>query len=591
MAMKQRGKLLTTLVVFLVIVASLLTWVLVAGMKPRLGLDLAGGTSVVLEAKGEVKGNDVMDQVINIVRARVDGLGVSEAEISKAGDQLISVDLPGLQDVDRAKDIIGRTAKLTFRQVQGFPGQAAPGAQQGAQNIQIDPATGQPIIPPGGLPPTQSQPLPQPQPQAPQPQPQSQAPQPQSLGPIGADSGRLALAPAGADALAFRYLKGVPQQIAPTSAPPETSQPPTDTTPSDAEASLQDYCDPAKNPAITPADKITPEATVTLCDKEGRPFTLGPVRVRGETVDNAQAVVDQQSGGWVVQLDFNGEGADAYKALTGEAACQPSGQPQRSIAIVLDDQVVSAPQVAEDVQCNQGLGSNSIITLGQKGAAGETEAKDLALVLRYGSLPVELGVATTETVSATLGIDSLQAGIVAVLVGLMLVVVFVLVLYRYFGLIIVGQLIVFAICNYIFICVMGEFRGLTLSLSGIAALAIAIGINADSAIVFIERVKDEMREGRTTRTAFDRGFKRAWKTILAGNTVSFIAALVLYLLAVGSVRGFALNLGVAVLLDVLISWVFTRPLTLLLSGSDVFASARTVFWHRPRTALPAEVGA
>lgn len=577
MSPKHRRNLLTTLVVFLVIVAGLLAWVLMADIKPRLGLDLAGGTSVVLEAKGEIKSSDTMDQVINIVRQRVDGLGVSEAEINKAGDRLVSVDLPGLQDVDRAKDIIGRTAKLTFRQVQGFPGSqtAAGTSPAGTSGVQIDPSTGQPIAPTGSLPPAGSQ--------------VPAGSQPQSLAPDGGVDGRLALAATGETAPLFHFRTGPPAQVAPTpdtGAPTDTSTGQTETQPS-----AQDYCDPAKNPAITPADKITPEATVTLCDKEGRPYTLGPVRVQGETVDNAQANVETQSGNWVVQLDFNDEGANAYRQLTGEAACQPTGQPQRSIAIVLDDQVVSAPQVASDVQCNQGLGSNSIITIGSKGSEAQTEAKDLALVLRYGSLPVELGVATTETVSPTLGIDSLHAGLWASLVGLILVVIFVLVLYRAYGLIIVAQLVVFAACNYVFVCLMGEFRGMTLSLSGIAAFAIAIGINADSAIVFIERVKDELREGRTTRTAFDRGFKRAWKTILAGNMVSFIAAFVLYLLAIGSVRGFALNLGVAVLLDLLISWVFTRPLTLLLSDTGAFGHDRNLFWHRPSGAVSAEATA
>lgn len=579
MASKHRRNLLTTLVVFLVVVAGLLSWVLIADIKPRLGLDLAGGTSVVLEAKGEVRDSGVMDQVINIVRQRVDGLGVSEAEISKAGSNLISVDLPGLQDVDRAKDIIGRTAKLTFRQVQATPGSqpTAGTSPTGAPNVQIDPSTGQPIVPTASLPPTQTPPQ----------------PQPQSLAPAGGVDGRLAAASGGGDAALFHFRTGPPAQIAPT----DDTGAPTDTSPGQSQdqgqtqPSAKDLCDPAKNPAITPADKITPEGTVTLCDKQGRPYTLGPVRVRGETVTSAQASVNQQTGDWVVQLDFNDEGAAAYRQLTGEAACQQVGQPQRSIAIVLDDQVVSAPQVAQDVQCNQGLGSNSIITMGQKGSAAQQDAKDLALVLRYGALPVELGVATTETVSPTLGIDSLHAGLWAALVGLILVVIFVVILYRVYGIIIVAQLLVFAACNYVFIALMGEFRGLTLSLSGIAAFAIAIGINADSAIVFIERVKDELREGRTSRTAFDRGFKRAWKTIVAGNFVSFLAALVLYLLAIGSVRGFALNLGVAVLLDILISWVFTRPLTLLLSGAGAFGHERILFWHRPVGATQAEAAA
>lgn len=257
---------------------------------------------------------------------------------------------------------------------------------------------------------------------------------------------------------------------------------------------------------------------------------------------------------------------------------------------MLDDQVVSAPQVASDVQCNQGLGSNSIITIGSKGSEAQTEAKDLALVLRYGSLPVELGVATTETVSPTLGIDSLHAGLWASLVGLILVVIFVLVLYRAYGLIIVAQLVVFAACNYVFVCLMGEFRGMTLSLSGIAAFAMRSASTPTPRSSSSSAPRTSCAKA-VRHAPLSTAASSAWKTILAGNMVSFIAAFVLYLLAIGSVRGFALNLGVAVLLDLLISWVFTRPLTLLLSDTGAFGHDRNLFWHRPSGAVSAEATA
>jgi len=587
--MKRRGRLLTTLIVFLALVFGLLAWVIVADIRPKLGLDLAGGTSVVLEATGEIKGPDVMDQVVDIVRARVDGLGVAEPEISRSGDRNIIVELPGLDDDQRAREIIGQTAKLGFRQVQQPPQSGGAGQQASTPgNFTLDPTTGQLIDPSTGQPVDPSK-LGGTSGTPPPASPPASGTNQQSLGRPDAEgvSGRPATAVDPSDA-EFHFRDGVLAQT--TSAPVDTAPPATDTAPtSEAPTTTapaqQTPCEQAKAAGLlTPKDKMQADQPVVLCDKEGQQvYFLGPVRVKGEEVDDATAQVRQDNNQWVVQLDFSDQGEADYKQLSSDAACarDKGNQYGTRIAIVLDDQVVSAPAVAAEVKCGEGISGGGVITMGASGKDAEKDAKDLALVLRYGALPVELRQANIEKISPTLGTDSLKAGLVGAAIGMVLVAFFVVMLYRVYGLIIVAQLGIFGICVYLFLCLMGHFYGMTTSLSGLAAVAISIGINADSAIVYIERVKDELREGRTTRTAFDRGFKRAWKTIIAGDTVSALAAIVLYILAVGSVRGFALMLGVSVIFDIVISWFFTRPLSLLLAGGGAFSHERALFWRRP----------
>ena len=254
---------------------------------------------------------------------------------------------------------------------------------------------------------------------------------------------------------------------------------------------------------------------------------------------------------------FNEIAATCYAQNPDPQVC-PTGQ----LAIVLDSVVQSAPTInepsygAEDIQIS--------------GSFGESEAKDLALVLRYGSLPVELERQSVQTVSASLGDDSLRAGIIAGLVGLSLVALYMLLYYRALGLVVILGLTVWGALLYTIISFLGETQGLALTLSGVTGIIVSIGVTVDSYVVYFERLKDEVKAGRTLRTSTDRAFKRAFRTVLAANFTAFLGALVLWWLTVGSVRGFAFFLGLSTLLDVIVAWAFTHPIVVLLSRNRVF---------------------
>ncbi len=537
--MKNRGRMRATLIVSVLITFSLLAWVVVAGYTPKLGLDLAGGTSVVLTAPSGTD-SEVLDKAADVIRLRTDGLGVAEPEITVEGSNIV-VQLPGLDDEARALEIIGATAELGFRQVLQGPA-PAPETDAGApfdldlEDLKnLDPEDLKDLAPSTTTPPADT------------------APADQSAGVVKLASLRLRQEDGGA--------------------PPPTDGQVPPTTP------------PATGVTITPSDEVRPDAEVTLLDQDGTAaYMLAPQALPGRDVTGATAQVQSGSSGaggqWVVQLEFNSAGEAGYAELTGKAACSPEGDPQRSIAIVLDDRVVSAPQVAQGVECGVGITGGGVITLG--GDDQEKEAKDLALVLRFGSLPVELQQGNIATVSPTLGQDSIDAGKIAAIVGLVLIALFVVGFYRIYGLIILAGLVEYGILMYVFLALAGEFIGQALTLAGIAGIVISIGLSADSAIVYIERVKDELRDGRIMTTAVQRGFQRAWKTIVAGDVVSLLAAVILYVLAVGPIKGFALLLGVSVLLDLLISWFFVRPLVLILGDSRVFSYTRWLLWHRPQ---------
>jgi protein-export membrane protein SecD len=300
-------------------------------------------------------------------------------------------------------------------------------------------------------------------------------------------------------------------------------------------------------------------------------YRLGPVAVEGSQVSRAQAAIDPQSGiSWLVNLELDDAGAAAFARTTGELACQPPGSPLRQFAIVLDGVVQSAPQVSEQVTCNQGItGGEAVITVG----GGESEAKELALVLRTGALPIELDFATSQSVTPTLGRDSLEAGLLAGAIGLALVAAYLIVLYRGIGVAAVAELAMFGAAVYGLIIVLGELAGFTLTLAGIAGMIVSIGIAADSSIIYRERYRDEIRAGRTVRTAADHAFRVALRTNLNGNAVSFLAAAVLYLLAVGPVRGFAFTLGLSTLVDTILFATFTRGLFGLMARSPRLAAS------------------
>lgn len=440
----------------LLVVAGLgLGLVLIQGYGPRLGLDLKGGIAIVLRAEGEPTG-EAMDKAVEIIRSRVDGLGIGEPEITRQGNDLIQVQIPGVQDPERAESVVGRTAQLSFRPVIG----------------------------------------------------------------VATDT-------------------VIPQDVTGTST--------------------------VSRPSVTPPNEDDPAATVRFPLKES-PDTvliLGPVALMGDQVTRADATL--AAGSEVVTLEFTGEGEAAFKKITGELACNPQGDPKRQLAIVLDGIIESAPQMGTEVQCNQGISQGAQISTGSA-----QEARDLALVLRYGSLPVALTVEAREQVSPTVGGDALRAGLVAGGIGLALVMIYAVLYYRALGLVVIGGLLVFGTLIYVLVALLGESVGMAITLSGIAGLIVSIGITADSYIVYFERIKDEIRSGKSMRMAVERGFKGAYRTIIAADTVSLMAAGLLWLLTVGGVKGFAFFLGIATIMDLIMAWFFTQNVVALLAGSRLF---------------------
>jgi protein-export membrane protein SecD len=310
-------------------------------------------------------------------------------------------------------------------------------------------------------------------------------------------------------------------------------------------------------------------------------YRLGPVEVAGDEVDDATAEIEQSGLSWFVSLDFSRQGDQQFQQLTGDLACEPVGSPTRQLAIVLDGRVESAPEVNADVQCGQGISGGGIITVG-----GEQEARDLAVVLRTGALPLELEFAQSQSVSPTLGQESLVAGLLAGFIGLLLVAAYMIALYRGLGVLAVLELVMFGVIVYGLVVVLGNTVGFTLTLAGIAGIIVSIGIAADSSIIYRERYRDERRAGRTVRSAAEHAFTKAFRTNLTGNTVSFLAAVVLWLLAVGPVRGFAFTLGLSTLVDTLLFATFTRSTFSLVARTPRLANAR---WMGLRTAADATV--
>lgn len=309
-------------------------------------------------------------------------------------------------------------------------------------------------------------------------------------------------------------------------------------------------------------------------------YRLGSVEVSGDDVEDATAELEQTGLSWFVSLDFSRQGDQAFQELTGELACEQLGAPTRQLAIVLDGRVESAPEVAQDVQCGQGITGGGIITVGS-----EQEARDLAVVLRTGALPLQLDFAQSQSISPTLGRDSLIAGLQAGLIGLVLVALYMVALYRGLGVLAVLELAMFGVIVYGLIIVMGNTVGFTLTLAGIAGVIVSIGIAADSSIIYRERYRDERRAGRTVRSAAEHAFGKAFRTNLTGNTVSFMAAVVLWLLAIGPVRGFAFTLGLSTLIDTLLFATFTRAAFGLSARSPRIANAR---WSGLRTITATE---
>jgi preprotein translocase subunit SecD len=315
-------------------------------------------------------------------------------------------------------------------------------------------------------------------------------------------------------------------------------------------------------------------AVLVACDRAGgAKYILAPAEVLGRQISKASAGLDPQAGSaWFVSLTFDNEGTSAFGALTSRVTSLP--EPTNQVAIVLDGLVVSSPRITEAIPSG-----NAQIT----GSFTQVEAQDLANVLKYGALPLAFDRGEIQQVSPTLGADQLNAGVMAAGLGMLLVVIFTLLYYRALGLVTVGSLAVAAVMLYTLILLMGQWIGFTLTLAGIAGAITAIGVTADSFIVYFERVKDEMREGRSLRTAAETGWVRARRTILIADFVSLIAAVLLYIFSVGGVRGFAFTLGLTTIIDLIIIFLFTKPALVLISRSKFFNSGHPLSGFSPKS--------
>ncbi len=297
-------------------------------------------------------------------------------------------------------------------------------------------------------------------------------------------------------------------------------------------------------------------ATVVSCDRDGTSkYILAPAEVLGRQVTKASSVIStQNAAGWYVILDFDGEGTSKFGAMTTRLTSLPS--PQNQAAIVLDGLVYSAPRINEPI--NTGTAQ---IT----GNFTQEDAQDLANVLKYGALPLAFDRGEVQQVSPTLGADQLRGGLIAGVLGLMLVIIYSLLYYRGLGIVSVGSLLVATAIALLSFLLLGKAIGFTLTLAGIAGAIVAIGITADSFIVYFERIRDEVREGRSLKSAVETGWKRARRTVLVADAVSMIAALMLYFFAVGGVRGFAFTLGLTTVIDLIVVFFFTKPLITVLA--------------------------
>ena len=328
-----------------------------------------------------------------------------------------------------------------------------------------------------------------------------------------------------------------------------------------------------------------PTDVIVACSRSGASkYILAPAEVLGRQVSKAAAGIDQQgASAWYVLLTFNGEGTKAFGSLTSRVTSLAS--PQNQVAIALDGLVVSAPVINEAIPSG-----NAQIT----GSFSQLEAQDLANVLKYGALPLAFDRGEVQQVSPTLGADQLRAGLLAGALGLILVFIFSLIYYRALGLVTVGSLAIAGAILYLLFLVLGKSIGFTLTLAGIAGAIVSIGITADSFIVFFERIRDEAREGRSLRSAVESGWARARHTILVADAVSILAAVLLYFFAVGGVRGFAFTLGLTTLIDLLIVFIFTKPIVTVIAKWDFFASGHPLSGFseksigRKQTATPLE---
>ena len=570
----MRRKLLITLIATVLVSISLVAGNLIAGNKPSLGLDLQGGASVTLEPKGDYD-TVALDVAVEIIRSRVDSIGVAEPEIIRQGSTVV-INLPGVKDQQRALEIVGRTGEVLLRPV----------LQSGMRNDDATTTTiaGQTTVP-------------------------------------GATSSTIAGATttvAGATttvAGATTTVAGATTTVAEattTVAGATTSQPassgglgktrqpmsaattttPTTVAPSTTVGST-DVGVTTTSVAVAPSTTVgstdvgattttvavapsAPQQDISMTNepskqailegRDGLVYFTGPSQADGQVFAN-DAAAQISSGSWVVAVGLRdgASGEDKWNLLAAQCFQKAATCPTGQIAIVLDGVVISAPVV----QTANFSGSVQI-----SGDFKEAEAKDLAKILEFGAVPVRFDSPTAQTVSATLGKDSLNAALISGLVGVLLVLLFLFFYYRRLAIVVLGGLAISGMLQWSAISWLSQRNGLALSLSGVTGIIVSVGVTVDSYVVFFEKLKDDVLGGKTLKNSATRSFNSAWRTIIAADTVSLIGAVVLWFLTVGSVRGFAFFLGLSTLCDIIVAYFFTRPTVILMSRSKWMNGAK-----------------
>ena len=602
----------------------------------HLGLDLTSGTTVSLKAvpvHGSTVTQTEMTEAQQIMFNRVNSAGFTEAQVVPQGTNIMTVSVPG-QNSQKIVQLVSQTAELLFRQVQLI----APNASTAV------PPTPTPSATPSGT--ASATP-------SPSPSSSSTAKATAKASPTASTSALVARGKAGtnrtAELTSSASLLGMAAhaKASPTPTPSATPASSASATPTPSsgiptatpspvptvksvngtstwqqasgDASLVSAhnkalfdkvnCadkDWAKQIGYSPAVWDDPKAQIVACGLSNGTsgvwykFVLAPSLVLGSQIHSASATPQTSSTFWQVNLNFNGAGGKAFGVLTSQMYSQygKTSSPLDDLAVVLDGQVVSFPSI------NQGaiLGGSADIF----GSFNQAQATNLATVLSYGSLPLTFHQEAEETISPQLGHDQLNAGLLAGAIGLILVICYLLLYYRGLAIVAVSSLAIAALLTYLSVVVLGKYQGFALTLAGIAGLIVAVGITADSFVVFFERLRDEVRDGKSLRAAVEHGWGRARRTILVSDTVSFLAAALLYYFSIGDVKGFAFTLGLTTIIDLVVVFTFTKPtMTLLartkffggghpLSGLDPARLGARVPWRgtprtpvRPRPARPA----
>ncbi|GAA1009497.1 protein translocase subunit SecD [Acrocarpospora pleiomorpha] len=539
----------TLLVLLAIILAMGAATILQKAFIPKFGLDLAGGTTVTLSPETldkKAPPEESLNRAVNIIRDRVNGTGISDAQVAKSGSNIL-IQIPGAGQ-EQAQKLV-TTAELRFRQVLAIgPAQDTPAPLPSAAPSGSPAAT-----PAGSAPAASSEPsasaspagralskaltAPSPSGTA-QPEPNTSASPGASTEPSALPTSRATTPPAD-DPLAGQDLSGIDPAV------------------------LQQFKDlkcSATN--FGQGQQDDPDKQYAACDTSGQiKYILDKAAVRGTELADASAGTDPTTGEWIVQVDFKSAGATQFADVTRRITTLP--QPRNQLATVLDGAVIVAPTINEAIP-----GGRARIS----GGFTQVTASDLADQLKYGALPLKFVTSSVVSVSSTLGADQLRGGLISGAIGLAIVMLYLLLYYRGLGAVGIASLGVATIVTYLSVAVLSENAGFRLSLPHIIGLVVSIGITADSFIVFFERMRDEMKEGRRSmRAAVEVAWRRARRTILVADAVMFIAAVVLYFLAVGDVAGFAFAMGLTTVIDVVVVFLFTKPLMSLVARTKFFS--------------------